>query len=234
MLLSGMLAMLLVFGSSGDTQAPTDGLPPWNLSSPSEVAVFRSALENTKSLWVAAFDSQLTLKDITFHPVLAAGGTCIFVGSIQTGSGQGAASQSALFSFAPTAQAGQHTIAYLHVLGSGCLTPPDQVYTAFRMSPRVGRIAKNELLNLEQFEFLTHVLEGLAGGSTDPSLVQFGSWFGAGGDLALENFRASQSGAMFGLDLIFRDSSGLVDERIVISILAVQLPSGDFSQVVIR
>ncbi len=243
------LGCILAFGSVGDTQTPNGGLPPWSLETPNDVDVLQVAITSTLSRWTDALDAQLVLRDLTFRPVLTTSTTRVYIGSVRSEPrslvtprsifgpppvfGQPPA-PAASFSVQASAQPGLHELGYVHVLGSGCQIPPDQVFASFGRQSAAAATPQNLISNRAQLENLIFVLEGLAGHSTDPALQSLNAWFGVQVDTRLENFRLSQHGDNFSVELFFRSTNSSYSSALVMAVHSHRLPSGDFDQVVVK
>ncbi len=247
------LVLLLVFGSAGDSQTPPGGLPPWNLQTATDAAALRVALDSTRPQWSAAFNAGQTLRDISFRPVLTTSSERIYVGGVQVDAGSSSpsapATQRLRNSSRPRGAAsavvssgtdGVHSLGYLHVLGSGCQTPPDQVFTSFTPQSLVNAGSssnngpKNSLRTEEELDFLLHILGGVSGRSSDPVLVGLHGWFTTQPALRLVNFQIEQSGAQFSCTLFFQQSAVSAGPDPVRTVHAVRSPAGGFGQVVIK
>ena len=201
MLLSGMLAMLLVFGSSGDTQVPPDILPPTHVVSPEDYGALRESLVSISELW-AIPGVNVEIHDVRFRPMLQTSSVCVYTGSyglLVSAPGFWNSTLLVQSSMEP------HDFAYVHELGQQCATPPDLVFDAVTPRRAVRPFAKNSIRTPNQLSYLVFLLQLLESG--DPA-----SWLApipvpcANNSQALINFAVSGFGATYAVELSFRDA----------------------------
>ena len=234
------VACLLAFGSVGDSQVPGDGTGPWYLRDQVDIAVLRSVVSLRSPQWMDALQTQSVLGDLRFRPLISTSLSRVYQGSIEVrrlglnlssaGPGSGAAGSSSV-----SLRSGVQSFGYVHVLGSGCALPPDQLFVGRSLkSQRKSSQAGGGIGTALQLEFLLFTLEGLAGQGSCAELIDLGNWFETQTNLAIVDYEFVQSGTTNQLDFLFRDTTTRSPKTLIKSVHAVLSPAGSFDQVVVK
>lgn len=233
------VACLLAFGSVGDSQVPGDIVPSSYLRDQTDVGAFHAVLARQSPQWTSLLDSQNELLDLRFRRVISTSQSRVYLGGVTISEGISLGTSSGAVSVlaGPDSSVlpGRHAFGYLHVLGSGFATPPDQLFRGRgpRSSTKEASLA-SRLFSRDQLEFLMFGLEGLSGQGQDPELVGLGNWFAGQNDVILENFWVDQVGSDLQLDLFFRSLTSPDLPVLVRSIQATRIAAMSFDQVVVK